>query len=106
MIRTLLALTACLVASSVSAEPRLLSGGLICDNIEDVLSSIEAARPVASCGILQGQVPAEVTHLAPFEFEGNRFLITQYDFTVPVAWGVQTQYGFWGPPVPILGEGA
>lgn len=86
---------------SASAEVRIIGGVLICDTIEQVEQSIQTQRPVEGCGVLRGQFPAEITHLEAYEHNHMKFLITQYDFLSPVPWGVQTQYGFWGAPVPI-----
>lgn len=98
--RKLLALCLALLPASSMAEPLVIRGGIICDTLEDVENLIRQ-EPAPTCGRLTIAVPAEVTMLEPFTHNGVRFDMAQYDFLVPVPWGVQTQYGFWGQPERI-----
>ena len=103
--RLTLALIGLLILSlPAHAEPRMISGGIICDSLEDVERLIRR-EPQATCGRLVGAFPAEVTMLEPFEHNGLRFHMARYDFLRPVPWGNQTQFGFWGAPEPIRKPG-
>lgn len=99
MTRYLYPLTVVLALAPIAsmAEPRPISGGIICDTLEDAQLALQGERP-PSCGVLKIPFPAEVTFLDTFVIRDHEFQLARYDFVVPVPWGVQTQYGWWGKP--------
>lgn len=84
-------------ALAQTSDPIRMSGGLICDTVEDVTTFI-ATFELNTCGRLLGSVVGTVTPLAKFSHNGKTYTIVKYDFgehpAVP-----QIQYGWWGAPV-------
>ena len=100
--RTVLALCLALYPTGSMAEEQpigvhVLTGIYICDTAAQVKQLIaQHGLPLAGCGHMTAVAPADVILLEIYEADGYRFALTRYEFTVPVPWKVQTQYGWLG----------
>lgn len=102
------AIAATVIATSANAEskPLMIGGGYICDTLDQIIELIEtkATKQIEGCGRLQGRFPATVTPVVEYKAHGLNFNLAQYDFVVPVPWGVQRQYGYFGKPTAIKAQ--
>ena len=83
-----------------------MRGGLICDNLPQVVAAIEANdHRSEGCGILRGAVNGTVTLLGKIEVNNREYMLAEYNFnhTVENPPFADVQYGWWGKVVE-LGE--
>lgn len=99
---------ACLLAAPVMAEERttsppfVMSGGIICDTLEQAREFATNWRTVGfngvdGCGVLRGRVLGTVTMMDPLETRTHTYPMARYDFLAGPLNG-QTQYGWFGRP--------
>lgn len=81
-------------------RPVPIAGGLICDNLDDVVKTLDTTTHAETCGNLDRPVPAFVYALGTYETNGYKFLLARYEFVAPVQFD-PVQYGFWGRPIKI-----
>ena len=95
---TLLILSLGMTEAETSAPSRL-SGGIICDTLEDIVNFVEG-NDAPTCGKLMSPFVGTHTFLGKYEAEGYTFDIVRYDFLEAVPF-ISVQYGWWGTPVPV-----
>ena len=109
MKRLILTLALCLTAQNSLAEggapssspPMPLSGGLICDTLEQAIEAIQNPQTqVEGCGILRGTRMGTVTPLPVFQHNGRAYRMAMYTFLGDPGFK-PVQYGFFGRPVQV-----
>lgn len=88
------------MAEEPANHPVAISGGLLCNTPEEVLSVIHGKRE-DGCGTLRGRLLAFVVFGEVYVYKGHAFQLAEYHFLMPTPWGNQVQYGFWGRPEEI-----
>ena len=111
MKQTLTAMIIAFLATTADAEtsaPLYLSGGIICDTLDDVIATLESGILAATCGQLVGQHLGTVTPVVEYTVNNAVFNLVRYDF-MPHPNLPSIQYGWFGRPTPIpasIGEPA
>ena len=109
MRKLIVTLALCLIAQNSLAEegvpstspPMPLSGGLICDTLEQAIEAIQnPTTQVDGCGILRGVRMGTVTPLPTFQHNGRVYRMVKYTFLGDPGFN-PIQYGFYGRPVQI-----
>lgn len=90
-----------------TSPPIRLSGGLICDTLDQVVQQIDSfpsREIVEGCGVLQGSLVGTVTPLGSYESKGKQYNLSRYDFLQRTPFG-QIQFGYFGPPKVVESKG-
>lgn len=87
------------VAEENTSPPIPLSGGIICDTLDDVIAVIER-QPAETCGRLVIPAVGTVTPVVEYEAHGMKFYLVRFDFMNPRGFA-PIQYGWFGKPQPI-----
>lgn len=97
--RLLLAAMIFAATPTLAAEPVVVGGGVICDDINGVIEYIENPEKLpANCGVLRGMALATITKQGEYHHKMWKFNLVRYDF-VNQGPGIPTvQYGFFGQP--------
>lgn len=97
---TVLILLGTLAKGEETSPPLRLSGGIICDTLDDVIATLESGTPAPTCGRLHGTHVGTVTPVVEYTANANVFNLVRYDF-MPSPYLPPVQYGWFGKPVPI-----